>query len=110
MNPTQAQQFLQTLINEKRDEGTALETALSVLNGTFLPDITALAQAQSDADTQRTKAAQLSDEKEQALGDQRDAYEAVIRDKDTRIAELENQLNPAKQGDGSAEAAQAVTL
>lgn len=60
MNLPTAQGILQTLIKSKQDDADALTLALSILNTTFAPDLQAIADAQKDADEQRTLVADLT--------------------------------------------------
>ena len=52
--------ILTTLIAQKQNEIDSLTLALSVLETTFAPDLTAIKAAQADADTQRALVADLS--------------------------------------------------
>ncbi len=64
MNLPTAQQVIQSLIKGKQDEVDALTLALSILDSNFAPDIQAIADAQKDADEQRSLVAELQTELE----------------------------------------------
>lgn len=78
MDTPTAEQILQSLITSKTNELASLNLALSILNTTFAPDLTAIKTAQADADTQRT---QVSD-----LTEQLSTANATVSDLTTQLA------------------------
>lgn len=60
MNILTAQSTLTELIAKRQGELDSLTLALSVLDSTFAPDISAIALAQKDADDQRVKVAETT--------------------------------------------------
>ena len=102
MNPSEAKTKLENLIALRRIELEALELSLGVFNETFVPDITAIAEAQAEADRMRDDAnitkveneslkAELSNKNTQIVG-----LETEIETKNSRIAELESESEALK--------------
>ena len=83
MEILQAQNVLQTVIVSKQNELDAWKLALSILDSTFAPNLSAIAAAQADADAQRIKVAQVITERDTKIGQKN----ALIAEKDALIAE-----------------------
>jgi chromosome segregation ATPase len=83
---------LETWVNEKQDELDAFKLALSILDETFKPEITALTNAQAEADTQRVKAIQLENSVAN-LSEIKVTLEGKITEHETTIAEKEESIN-----------------